>query len=155
MPAESDRDRDQTGRPRNARPRDALGRPLDRADASPTVEGPTPRSKAEALVQAQQLLDAGQPFAAHEVFEAVWKQTTGAERELWRGLAQLAVGITHARRGNEPGARSLLRRGCDNLSGFAGTTTDHVDIDGIRAWADAAVTDLSMTSRPPRLAAED
>ena len=155
MPAESDRDRDQAGRPRSARPRDALGRPLDRDGGGPPVEDPIPRSKAEALVRAQELLDAGQPFAAHEVFEAVWKQTKGAERELWRGLAQIAVGITHALRGNEPGSRSLLRRGSDNLAGFAGTTTDRVDVDGIRAWADVAVADLSMTSRPPRLAAED
>jgi uncharacterized protein len=151
LPGELDRDRDQSGRPKNARPRDELGRPLDRDDTGMVVEEPGPLPKPVALLHAQELLDAGRPFAAHEVLEAVWKQASGADRELWRGLAQIAVGITHALRGNEPGARTLLRRGSDSLTAFAGTTTDRVDVDGVRRWADAACADLSMTSRPPRL----
>jgi hypothetical protein len=45
------------------------------------------------------------------VFEAAWKSTPAPDRELWRGLAQIAVGLTHARRGNARGAAALLRRG--------------------------------------------
>jgi len=56
------------------------------------------------------LLD-GRPFHAHEVFEDTWKSATGPERDLWRGLAQIAVGLTHARRGNPRGAVALLTRG--------------------------------------------
>ncbi|WP_346349096.1 DUF309 domain-containing protein [Rhizohabitans arisaemae] len=65
----------------------------------------------EALAEAQRLIDAGRPFHAHEVLEARWKCAPDAERELWQGLAQLAVGLTHIQRGNLKGAAALLRRG--------------------------------------------
>jgi len=65
------------------------------------------------------LLLAGRPFHAHEVFEDAWKATGGPERDLWRGLAQIAVGLTHARRGNARGAASLLRRGAARLRDYA------------------------------------
>ena len=70
------------------------------------------------------MLAEGRPFHAHEVFEAAWKSTPGPERELWRGLAQIAVGLTHARRGNARGAMALLRRGADRVAGFAGTSSE-------------------------------
>lgn len=146
-----DRDRDPSGRPRNARTRDELGRPLARGigghlDVEQAALPPT-----EALVLAQELLDTGKPFTAHEVFEAVWKDTTGPGRELWRGLAQLSVGVTHALRGNESGARALLQRGADTMAAFATTTPNGVDVDGIRDWASAASNDLTLASQPPRL----
>jgi hypothetical protein len=78
-------------------------------------------SPAEAAELGGRLLAAGQPFHAHEVFEAAWKSVPGAERELWRGLAQIAVGLTHARRGNTSGAVTLLRRGAGVAASFAGT----------------------------------
>jgi hypothetical protein len=40
------------------------------------------------------------PFAAHEVLEARWKAGPDEERDLWQGLAQICVGLTHAARGN-------------------------------------------------------
>jgi hypothetical protein len=64
------------------------------------------------------LLD-GHPFHAHEVFEDAWKAAAGPERDLWRGLAQVAVGLTHARRGNARGAAALLTRGADRLRDYA------------------------------------
>ena len=66
---------------------------------------------AESLAEAQRLLDAGRPFHAHEVLEGTWKAAPAAERDLWQGLAQLAVGLTHRARGNAAGAATLLRRG--------------------------------------------
>ena len=111
-----DRDRDPAGRPRNARPRDGLGRPLGR-DESAAFSG-TERipddlviGGTEAAALADQLLRDGRPFHAHEVLEAAWKSGPAQERDLWQGLAQIAVGLTHARRGNARGAVSLLRRG--------------------------------------------
>jgi hypothetical protein len=65
------------------------------------------------------LLLEGRPFEAHEVFEDTWKAADGAERGLWRALAQVAVGLTHARRGNPRGAVTLLRRGAASLAGYA------------------------------------
>jgi uncharacterized protein len=105
------RDRDESGRARNARARDALGRPLPRGvEGVPRVPEDAVFTPAEALDAAQDYLDRGQAFHAHEVFEAMWKQTETADRELWQGLAQLAVAITHVQRGNPRGALALLRR---------------------------------------------
>ncbi len=74
---------------------------------------------AEALAEADRLLAADRPFAAHEVLEGAWKVAPPAERALWQGLAQLAVGLTHAQRGNAEGAARLLRRGADRIGPYA------------------------------------
>ena len=112
-------DRDADGRARNARPRDVLGRPLARTAAGQQpVADDAALPPAQALAAAQDLLDAGQPFHAHEVLEAAWKAAPPAERDLWQGLAQIAVGLTHALRGNARGAVALLRRGADRLAGY-------------------------------------
>ncbi|MCX4820737.1 DUF309 domain-containing protein [Streptomyces sp. NBC_01142] len=128
------RDRDAEGRARNARPRDGLGRPLPYG--TPGVERQPEgviRTPGQTLTEAQRLLDAGMPFHAHEVLEDAWKSGPEAERELWRGLAQLAVGLTHAARGNTAGGARLLLRGADRIAGFP----DPYDIDvaGLTAWA--------------------
>jgi uncharacterized protein len=89
----------------------------------------------EALTEAQRLLDEGSPFHAHEVLEATWKAAPDAERDLWQGLAQLAVGLTHALRGNSIGAATLLRRGADRISGFAERPPYGIDVTGLLEWA--------------------
>ncbi|HEY6493191.1 MAG TPA: DUF309 domain-containing protein [Trebonia sp.] len=93
-------------------------------------------SPADAAELGGRLLDEGRPFHAHEVFEAAWKSVPGPERELWRGLAQIAVGLTHARRGNARGAVTLLRRGAGHVAGFAGTAQE-VDARSVAAQAEA------------------
>lgn len=115
------RDRDEEGRARSARPRDGLGRPLPygAAGVERQPEGVVRRPR-ESVAEAQALLDAGKPFHAHEVFEDAWKSGPEAERALWRGLAQLAVGLTHAARGNLTGGPRLLRRGAASVEEWAG-----------------------------------
>nr|WP_246224112.1 DUF309 domain-containing protein [Pseudarthrobacter psychrotolerans] len=57
-------------------------------------------------------MDAGRPFAAHEVLEARWKAGPAEERNLWQGLAQICVGLTHAARGTalaRTGSSSAVR----------------------------------------------
>ncbi|MGW0994571.1 DUF309 domain-containing protein [Streptomyces sp. NPDC002523] len=146
---EGGRDRDVAGRARNARPRDGLGRPLpygtEGVERQPEGVVRTPR---ETLAQAQALLDAGKPFHAHEVFEDAWKSGPEDERALWRGLAQLAVGLTHAARGNATGGARLLRRGAGAVEEWAaagrvaGQSSDQgsgrpygVDLAGLVVWA--------------------
>jgi hypothetical protein len=113
----------------------------------------------EALRQAQQLIDDGYPFHAHEVLEGVWKATPGEGRELWQGLAQLAVGLTHVQRGNPTGAVSLLRRAADRiglyatdpphglsiaeLAGYARSLADRIERDGLAC--------VSAADQRPRL----
>lgn len=134
------RDRDATGRPRNARPRDELGRPLPR-DAASAAELPADvvLPPQESLAEAQRLLDAGRSFQAHEVLEGTWKAAPEAERELWRGLAQLAVGLTHVRRGNAIGAVQLLRRAAERIDGYAHEPPYGVAVAGLVVWTGALI----------------
>jgi len=152
------RDRDTVGRPRNARPRDELGRPLPRGAAGET---PPPDETAlapdAALDLAQRLIDSGRAFRAHEVLEASWKAAPPGERDLWQGLAQVAVGLTHAQRGNARGAVALLRRGGRRVAGytaggapydiaaeevarFAADLADRIERGGLGAAAELRVT---------------
>ncbi len=131
-----DRERDQNGRPRNARPRDALGRPLPRGESGvAVVPDDLTLSLDESLTEAQRLIDEGRPFHAHEVLEAAWKAAPDSERDLWQGLAQLAVGLTHALRGNDVGAARVLRRGADRISGYAESPLHGIDVRGLLDWA--------------------
>jgi len=158
------RDRDAAGRPRSARLRDPTGRPLPRATAaSPTspdesipTAAPAPPDlpalpPGEALRAASTLLAAGSPFAAHEVLEAVWKTAPAGERDFWQGLAQLAVGLTHAQRGNLVGARALLRRGTQRLAPYEAAPPHGVDVAGLRRAALDRAADPTTTEPFPAL----
>ena len=156
--AGSGRDRDPAGRPRNSRPRDALGRPLPRGEpGAERVPEDLSLPPPDALALAQRLLDSGRPFGAHEVLEASWKQSPEPERELWRGLAQIAVGLTHVQRGNARGAVALLRRGAERVSGYTGAPPHGIDAAGIaRDAAGLAVQietagDTAAVSSPLRI----
>jgi len=65
------------------------------------------------------------------VLEASWKSAPAGERDLWQGLAQIAVGLTHARRGNARGAAALLRRGADRVARYAGSPPHGIDAAGV------------------------
>ncbi len=137
------RDRDESGRPRNARARDALGRPLpDGAEGVPRIPDDLNIPAGETLAYAQDLLNDGRAFHAHEVFEAAWKNGPGDERTLWQGLAQLAVGITHVQRGNPKGAAALLRRASSMLSEVTGNPHD-IDIPGLVAAGATLADDVT------------
>ncbi|MDO0924733.1 DUF309 domain-containing protein [Streptomyces sp. TG1A-8] len=157
------RDRDADGRARNARPRDGLGRPLPHgADGVARQPEGVVRAPRETVAEAQALLAAGKPFHAHEVFEDAWKSGPEGERALWRGLAQLAVGLTHAARGNATGGARLLRRGADAAEQWAaGRGEDRpygMDLTGLARWArelagrvEAAPGPVDAAAEAPRL----
>ncbi|TLQ42511.1 DUF309 domain-containing protein [Streptomyces marianii] len=156
------RDRDDEGRARNARPRDGLGRPLPygQEGVGRQPEGVV-RSPDETLAEAQRLLDAGMPFHAHEVLEDAWKSGPEEERGLWRGLAQLAVGLTHAARGNPTGGAALLARGAGSIAPYAPGRPYAVDVVGLARWAEALRDELRRDGSPvpaaeraPRLRAD-
>lgn len=137
--AATPRDRDEAGRPKNARPRDGLGRPLDRAAAGePTIADDLWLAPGDALPLAQRLIDSGRPFHAHEVLEIAWKSAPSGERQVWKGLAQIAVGLTHARRGNGVGATALLRRGAAAVRGYQGELPAGLDIAVARSAEELA-----------------
>lgn len=132
------RDRDESGRPVSARPRDALGRPLPRgSEGVPRIPDDLELPPARTLAYAQDLLDRGLAFNAHEVLEAAWKNGHDDERTLWQGLAQLAVGITHVQRGNRAGAVSLLRRASARIGADTTRQPHGIDVAGLVIFADS------------------
>ncbi|MFJ5779191.1 DUF309 domain-containing protein [Streptomyces sp. NPDC093094] len=157
------RDRDGEGRARNARPRDGLGRPLPYgAEGVPRQPEGVARTPAQTVAEAQALLDGGRPFHAHEVFEDAWKAGPEEERALWRGLAQLAVGLTHAARGNTTGGARLLRRGAagaEEWAALSGRPNPYgLDLAGTVSWArdlagsvEADGPPVDAAARAPRL----
>ncbi|WP_197375113.1 DUF309 domain-containing protein [Mycolicibacterium baixiangningiae] len=143
-----ERDRDEAGRPRNSRPRDALGRPLPPgSEGVARIPDDLHLPPAESLAYAQQLLDAGRAFHAHEVLEAAWKDGPDDERPLWQGLAQLMVGVTHVQRGNVGGARALLRRARAGLT--VAPVRYGVDVPGLIDYADALEGELDAGREIP------
>lgn len=147
-----ERDRDEQGRATNARPRDRLGRPLPPGSPGvPRIPDDLGLAPAAALDYAQQLLDQGLAFNAHEVLESVWKNGPEAERMLWQGLAQYAVGLTHIQRGNPKGARTLLERAVGRIRAFDPAAAGYApgelpyDLDGpgLIAHAEALLSGLA------------
>jgi uncharacterized protein len=149
------RDRDPVGRARNARPRDDFGRPLPYgAPGAERVPDDLKLPPAAAIDEAQRYLDEDHPFQAHEVLEASWKAAAEEERGLWRALAQICVGLTHAQRGNESGAVTLLSRGSAGLATYAGTTPYGIEVDRIVEQSSAWADDVAHAERL-RLTAEE
>jgi len=138
------RDRDASGRPVNARPRDALGRPRARGLEDVAERVPQhPRTPDEVLAEAQDYFDRELPFQAHEVLEDQWKAAEPQWRDLWQGLAQLAVALTHQRRGNLRGATAVSVRAAERLAAYtsaapagpsASTGPYGIDLAGLTAW---------------------
>lgn len=136
-----DRDRNAAGRAEQARPRDRLGRPLAYGEAGVDPVSEEPRSPEDTLAYARELLDRGRPFQAHEALEVRWKSGPEDERELWQGLAQLCVGLTHHERGNAVGAPRLVERAAGRLAsyGSSGGPTYGLDLDAVVACVRARV----------------
>ena len=138
-----DRDRDARGRARNQRPRDDFGRPMPygaegssgcrttwcwrRTRRSPRRSATSTRATRSRRTRCSRRAGSPPPTS---------------ERGLWRALAQICVGLTHAQRRNLTGASSLLSRGSAGLCGYAGTTPYGIGVDRIAAeaaaWASGA-----------------
>ena len=150
----AERDRDESGRPRSTRPRDALGRPLPQgSEGVPRIPDDLELPPVETLAYAQDLLDRGLAFNAHEVLEAAWKNGPDGEKTLWQALAQLAVGITHVQRGNVKGAITVLRRASAGLAKNDKPAPYAIDVAGLVDYADVLIDDLAANAAitPERL----
>ena len=118
MPMAVERDRDARGRPKNARPRDELGRPLPRDADNVYVEEELPSDPMELLRIGVENFNARRFFQAHEAWETAWHPSPDDERNFWQGITQVAVGFTHNQRGNSRGAMTLLRRGAKRIEPY-------------------------------------
>lgn len=144
--APADRDRDERGRPRNARPRDELGRPLPRdADPGLAVE-PDPATPEEALERGIEHFNARRFFEAHEAWEFGWHPAPEPDRDFWQGIIQVAVGYTHFGRGNAHGATTLLERGAAKLALY---DDGHLGVP-VRRIEEAAARDAEAVRRDGR-----
>src|SRR5271155_3866432 len=123
---------------------EAPARPLPRgSEGGPRGPDDLELPPTETLAYAQDLLDRGLAFNAHEVLEAAWKNGPDNERVLWQGLAQLTVGITHVQRGNVKGAIPLLRRASARLAHHDPPAPYAIDVPGLVDFADALIEDLA------------
>jgi uncharacterized protein len=86
------------------------------------------------------LYNEGHFFEAHEVLEDFWRSlpvdgpSHGHTRLHAQGLVQMAVAFHHESKGNYVGARSVLERAIQNLSGADSSFPD-LDLDRLRADA--------------------
>jgi uncharacterized protein len=119
-----DRDRNEEGRPENARPRDRYGRPLPRGAEDELAHREEPDdvvdNLGDALNRAVELFDQHRFFEAHEFLEWIWKSDdiATADRDFWKGVTQVAVGCCHTQRGNDQGAVTLLDRAAGYMAPY-------------------------------------
>jgi predicted metal-dependent hydrolase len=139
-----ERDRDEQGRPANARPRDRLGRPLPRgADPELTITEAEFDDLEDALAAAVSLWNQERFFESHELLEDVWQAAPDDDRLFWQGVIQVAVGCCHHQRGNVRGAVALLGKAADKLRGYPDVYYG-VDVEQLRVFAEgtaAAIDD--------------
>jgi predicted metal-dependent hydrolase len=84
---------------------------------SRTPDGRTP-DEVRRFDRALALFEAGAWFTCHEVLEHLWLDETRPERDVYKGILQIAVGLLHAENGNHAGALRLLERGAGHLVPF-------------------------------------
>jgi uncharacterized protein len=147
-----ERDRRDDGRPEQARPRDRTGRPLPYGSVGVATTGPIETDDpARALELGTIRWHEQRYFEAHELLEIVWKATVGPERELWKGIIQVAVACVHVQRGNPVGAERLLARALHRLDTFAERHAGAhgvVDVAEVRRQARVLAGRLATTERP-------
>ena len=149
-----ERDRNDDGRPENARPRDRFGAPLPRDAEDEMPDRVEPEDVVdtveETVARAVTLFDERRFFEAHEFFEWAWKgpMTADDQRPLFKGLAQLCVGYTHIQRGNATGATSLLQRGIDHVGPF-GSAGHGIDLTRAVQDARGVLAELEATAGAP------
>jgi uncharacterized protein len=72
----------------------------------------------ELFVRGVAEFNAGRFFEAHDVWEELWRETSGESRIFYQGLIQSAVGLYHLTTGNHRGACSQLRKSLAKLEHY-------------------------------------
>lgn len=152
-PARGDsRDRRDDGRPEQSRPRDRTGRPLPYGTEAGAevllLETSEPETVEEAVALGVARWDERRYFESHELLEHAWKLGPDADRDLWKGVIQVAVAGVHLQRGNRAGARRLLDRALGRLAGQPAVHRG-IDVALLRAIASGALARLDAGEVPP------
>lgn len=147
-PLRAPRDRRDDGRPEQARPRDRTGRPLPYGTTGvELLEAADPATVEEALELGVERWAERRYFEAHELLEHAWRQGPESDRDLWKGVIQVAVAGVHLQRGNRIGARRLLGRALGRLDAVPDVSRG-VDVAALRRTARAALADLDAGIAP-------
>lgn len=67
-------------------------------------------------IQGIEQFNAGAYYKQHDLFEALWMQTKGPVRDLYRAILQVGVAYYQIKRGNHRGARKMLQRSAQWLA---------------------------------------
>jgi len=102
------------------------------------------------------MFNAGEFFAAHEIWEDLWGETVGPEKLLLQGLVQIAAGYSKVESGGHGGALKLLGRGIAQVREFGaqalglalGPFVAGVEADLQRLRTAAAEVNLSLVRVP-------
>ncbi len=62
--------------------------------------------------------NAGDYFVCHEFLEQLWLDEQGPQRDLYKGILQIGIGLRHLQRNNINGARRLLENGSNLIEPF-------------------------------------
>ena len=76
------------------------------------------------------LFNSCQWYKSHDVFEEIWHETDGAERQLLQGILQVAVAQVHLENNNKNGATILYGEALGRLKRFQLTDLG-LDIEGL------------------------
>jgi predicted metal-dependent hydrolase len=98
------------------------------------VEQPPELAEGLALVRA----DDG--FAAHEVFELLWRAAPAGERDFYQGLVHVAVATYQERRGNPVGRERQLVKAQRRLAAYAPVHLG-VDVGALLRWCAVSLAD--------------
>ena len=102
-------------------------------------------------IEGAQLFNAGAFFESHEVWESLWHEVGGPERDVLKGLIQLAAAYHHRSRGNTNGAQRLYVTGRAYLLAWAPRHAG-MQLDALLADVDqtfASSLGESTPSHPP------
>jgi len=90
-------------------------------------------------------------YDAHEVWEDVWRESSGLEKKFLQGLIQAAVALHHHSTGNLVGAGSLMERARRTLAGcpaeFCGIRVPEL-VEELGKWHAAVVRGENAPAHP-------
>jgi predicted metal-dependent hydrolase len=93
------------------------------------------------------LTRAGDGFAAHEVFEDLWREADAEERDFFQGLVHVAVAPYQEGRGHMVASRSQLGKARRRLTAYAPSHRG-VDVAALLEWCDRSLA-LGRCDGPP------
>jgi predicted metal-dependent hydrolase len=102
------------------------------------------------LAEAIAHFNAGEWYACHDGFEALWHETAGPVRAVLQGILQIAVGQLHLERGNHRGATILTGEGLGRLLG-CGDQAVGLDLAQLRGQASEWLQALQSGADAPAL----